>query len=81
MTGSHIEGFPMAPGGEGRTDLLLLLGRHDMESPPTSTMIISRLENPPTDQAMTTIPPWQETPQSDDNLPLKQRLTCRVATQ
>jgi hypothetical protein len=39
ITGSPIEGFPMAPGGEGRTNLIFL-GRHGVESPPTSTMTI-----------------------------------------
>jgi hypothetical protein len=57
MMGSPIEGFPSAPSGVGRTDLLSL-GTHDTESPPTSTMTIPQLENPSTDHAMTTIPPW-----------------------
>jgi hypothetical protein len=70
MMGSPIEGFPADPGGEGSTNLIFP-GRHDMESPPTSTMTILWSENPLTDQATTTIPPWQEMPWSDDNLPLK----------
>jgi hypothetical protein len=56
MMGSPIEGFPMAPGREGWTDLPFP-GRHDAESPPTSKMTIPQPENPPTDQAMTTFLP------------------------
>jgi hypothetical protein len=69
MMGGPVEVFPVAPGGEGRT--YLFPGRHGTESPPTSTMTIPWLENPPTDHAMTTIPPWQETSRLNDNLPLE----------
>jgi hypothetical protein len=75
MMGSPIEGFSMAPSGEGRTDLPFP-GRHDTESLPISTMTIPRPENPLTVQATTTIPPWQEMPRSDDNFPLELWCAC-----
>jgi hypothetical protein len=70
MVGDSTEGFPMAPNGEWRTDLPSPR-RHVMEAPPASTTTILWPENPPTDQATTTILPRQETPQSDANPPLK----------
>jgi hypothetical protein len=39
------------------------------------------MENSSTDQAMTTIPPWQEMPRPDDNHPLERQRTCREAGQ
>jgi hypothetical protein len=78
MTGIPIEGFPIAPGEEGRTGLLFP-ERHGVESPPTSTTTIPRLENSPTDQAIMTIPLWQETPWSNNNLPLERQHAYREA--
>jgi hypothetical protein len=66
MMGGPIEGPPMTPNGEGRTDIPFL-ERSGAEVSPTSTTTIPRSENPLADQAMMTIPPWQETPWSDDN--------------
>jgi hypothetical protein len=78
--GGSIEGLPMTINREGRTDLPFL-GRHGAKASPTSTMTIPRLENPPVDQAMMTIPPWQETPRSDDNLPVERWHPCQEAAQ
>jgi hypothetical protein len=80
MTASPIKGFPVAPGREGRTDLLFP-GRHGMESPATSTTAITRPENHPIDQATMTIPPRQEMPWLDDNLLLDRWSACREAAQ
>jgi hypothetical protein len=80
LTGCPIEGFPVAHGGEGRTELLSP-GRHGVESPPISTTTIPQPENPLTNQATTTIPPWQEMPWPDDNLPLERWRACREAAQ
>jgi hypothetical protein len=55
MVGNPTEGFPMAPSGEGRTDLPFP-GRHDVKASPTSTTMVLRPESPPANQAMTTIP-------------------------
>jgi hypothetical protein len=78
-----MEGFRVAPSGEGRTNLLFP-GRQGVESPPSSIMTIPWLENPLIDQAMMTIPPRQEMPLLDDNPPppsLKRRRTCWLAAQ
>jgi hypothetical protein len=46
----------MTLNGEGRTNLVFP-GRHGVEASPTSTMTILWSENPPTHQAMMTLPP------------------------
>jgi hypothetical protein len=48
MMGDPTEGFPTAPNGEGRTDLLFP-GRRSVKAPPISTMTILRPGNSPTD--------------------------------
>jgi hypothetical protein len=45
--------------------------KHGTEVPTSSTMTTLLPENPLTNQATTTIPPWQEMPRSDANLPLE----------
>jgi hypothetical protein len=64
----------------GGPRLLAGTGRHGAKSPPTSTTTIPQLENPPTDQATTTIPLRQETPRLDDNLPLERQRAYREVT-
>jgi hypothetical protein len=56
MAGDSAEGFPMAPNGEGRTDIPSPR-RYGVKAPPTSTTTILQPENPPIDQATMTIPP------------------------
>jgi hypothetical protein len=55
MAGDSAEGFPIAHGEKGWTDLPSPR-RHDAEAPPASTMTALRPENPWTNQATTTIP-------------------------
>jgi hypothetical protein len=80
MTGDPTEGFPTTPNGEGRTDLPFP-GRQSAESHPTSNMTIPRSGNSPTNQATMTIPPLQETPRSDANLPLERWRACSEVAQ
>jgi hypothetical protein len=58
MMGDSAEEFPTTLNGEGRINLLSPK-RHGMGAPPASAMTIPWLENPPTAQATTTIPPLQ----------------------
>jgi hypothetical protein len=75
MMGGPIEGPPATPNVEGKTDLPFL-GRPGADVSPTSTMTTLRPEDPPTDQAMTSILSW-----SDHNLPLERWCACREVTQ
>jgi hypothetical protein len=75
MMRGPIEGLPTIVNGEGRTNLLFP-GRHGAEASPTSTTTIPWPENPPANQATTTIPS-----RSDNNLPLVRWRACRKATQ
>jgi hypothetical protein len=52
-TRDTVEGFPMAPNGERRTDLPSPW-RHDAEVTPASTMTTPKSENTPIDQATMT---------------------------
>jgi hypothetical protein len=67
MVGDSAEWFPTAPSGEGRTDL------------PSPRRHIA--ENWLADQATMTIPPGQETPWIEANLPLKRQRACWLAAQ
>jgi hypothetical protein len=57
MMGDSAEEFPMAPVGEGMTNLPSPR-RHDVEATSASTTTITQPENLPNDQATTTTTPW-----------------------
>jgi hypothetical protein len=68
--------FYMASSGEGSSNLPISW-RHGTGAPPTPITATTWLEDAPTTQTMTMVPPWTLTPRPDTGLPLERQHTFR----